>query len=102
MGIEWRNSAHGKKVLHVSGSFDFFCHREFMGQIRQHAADAEDQRFDLDLSAVTSLDSAGLGMLLMLHDWQKAKGTPVALRNCSKAAKENLYLANLHKQFSID
>lgn len=102
MGIEWRNSAHGKKVLHVVGPFGFSCHKEFMGQIKQHAADAEGQHFDVDLSGVTSLDSAALGMLLILHDWQQAKGKPVALRNCSKAAKENLYLANLHKHFSID
>lgn len=102
MGIEWRNSAHGKKVLHIVGPFGFSCHREFMGQIKKHSARTDGQHFDVDLSGVTSLDSAALGMLLILHDWQKAKGSPVALRNCSKAAKENLYLANLHKHFSID
>lgn len=102
MGIEWRNSAHGKKVLHVVGPFGFSCHREFMGRIKQHAADTGDQRFDVDLSGVTSLDSAALGMLLIVHDQQQAKGKPIALRNCSQAAKENLYLANLHKHFSID
>ena len=102
MGIEWRKSANGNKVMHVTGRFDFSLRKEFMEKIRQHQCDPHSQFFDLDLSGVTHLDTAGLGLLLVLLDRLGAGNNEVALLNCSQVARSNLQFVRFDRCFRID
>lgn len=101
MGIEWRKSPEGKKVLHVTGPFDFSLRREFMEKIRQHQCEHHSRPFDLDFAGVTRLDSAGLGMLLVMLDRLGAGDNEVALLNCSRVAKSNLRFVGFERCFRI-
>lgn len=101
MAIEWRKSVHGEKVLHVSGAFDFSCHKDFLRALKECPNAANVPVINLDLSGATSLDSAGLGLLLILRKQLKAQQKEVALVNCSAIARKNLQVANFHKQFRI-
>lgn len=101
MGIEWRKSVHGEKVLHVIGPFDFSCHKDFLQALKDSPNAASASVINLDLSGTTSLDSAGLGLLLILRNHLKAQNKEVALVNCSSIAKKNLLVANFHKQFLV-
>lgn len=101
MAIEWRKSSDGKKVMHVTGPFDFSLRKEFMEQIKRHQCDPHSRFFDLDLSGVTRLDTAGLGMLLVLLDRLGAQKNEVALLNCSNAARSNLQFVGFERCFRI-
>lgn len=101
MGIEWRKSVGGKKVMHVTGRFDFSLRKEFMEKIRQHQVDPDSRLFDLDLSGVTGIDTAGLGMLLVLLDRVGADRHEVALLNCSDAARRSLQFVGFERCFRI-
>jgi anti-anti-sigma factor len=101
MCIEWRKSPSGQEVLHVSGTLDFSRRNEFMGKLEQHKADRGSPFFDLDLSGVTHLDTAGLGLLLILLDRLKAADQDICLLNCSPVAKQYLSFANFDRRFLI-
>lgn len=101
MSIQWKRSAHGKKVLHVAGPFDFSRRQEFTSALRQHQSEQHVHGFDMDLSDVTHIDTAGLGMLLTLHRALRQPAKNVALLNCQHAIKDKLYCAQLHHHFLI-
>ena len=54
-------------VIRVSGNFDFNMHRDFQRAYRN--ASPLPKRFIVDLSTTEHLDSAALGMLLLLRDY---------------------------------
>jgi anti-anti-sigma factor len=101
MSMQWKRSTHGKKVLHVAGPFDFSRRREFTAALRQHQSEQNAHCFDMDLSDVTHIDTAGLGMLLTLRRAQPHPANNVALLNCQHAIKDKLYSAQLHQHFLI-
>lgn len=101
MGIEWRKSAGGRQVMFVTGAFDFSRHREFMEQVRRYQGGGLQQGFDVDLSGVTRLDTAAVGMLLLLADRLGAADNEVTLLNCSQAAQAGLRIGGLGRRFRI-
>lgn len=101
MGIEWRQSATGRHVLHLSGALDFSRNKEFMNELKRHEAARGAQFFDLDLSGVPHLDTAGLGMLLILLDRLQAGDRQISLLNCSPGARQYLDFADFGKRFQI-
>lgn len=55
------------KAIHLSGSFTFNDNPKFK-QIVEMVEDAPPTALELDVSGMTFIDSAGLGMLLLLRD----------------------------------
>jgi anti-anti-sigma factor len=55
----------------------------------------------VDLQQVQYIDSAALGILLLLRDKAGAQGAKVELANLQGTVKDVLEIANFHKIFSI-
>lgn len=87
--------------ISLGGRFDFSSHRAFRETTeRMMAGDAIDT-LEIDLSAVTYLDSSALGMLLMLRDKARAAQCAVRLVNCSAPVRQVIEVANFQKLFTI-
>jgi anti-anti-sigma factor len=88
--------------LSLGGRFDFSAHRDFRERTEQLLQHAGVETVDIDLGAVTYLDSSALGMLLMLRDKAKAAEREIRLSNCSVPVRQVLDVANFQKLFQID
>lgn len=58
--------------------------------------------FDLDLSEVTHIDSAGLGVLIQIHKRVSPKGGEVIIRGLHGAVKDLFYLTRMDRTFRIE
>jgi anti-anti-sigma factor len=85
-------------VIRISGRFDFSCHAEFK---QAYTGGSGCTSFVVDMGQVTYMDSAALGMLLLLRDHATSKGATVAISNCKGQPSEVLKIANFDKLFKI-
>ncbi|MFV8783314.1 STAS domain-containing protein [Microbulbifer sp. SA54] len=91
-------------VIRVSGHFDFNLHREFQRAYRNVIP--APKKIVLDLSATEHLDSAALGMLLLLRDYCVEVGRDraepeVELVNPNAHVSHILTVSNFDRIFSI-
>ncbi|MCK7597510.1 STAS domain-containing protein [Microbulbifer sp. CAU 1566] len=91
-------------VIRVVGNFDFNLHREFQRAYRNVAPPPK--VFLVDLSATDHLDSAALGMLLLLRDYCVEMGREgfqprVELMNANAHVSHILSVSNFDRIFSI-
>lgn len=91
-------------VIRVVGNFDFNLHREFQRAYRNVAPPPK--YFIVDLSATDHLDSAALGMLLLLRDYCVELGREgfepeVELVNANAHVSHILSVSNFDRIFSI-
>lgn len=91
----------GKAVIRLAGRFDFSTHRDFRDAVDRALAAAEAREIQVDLAAVTYLDSSALGMLLLLRDRARSGHRPLALVNATGTVKQVLDIANFAKLFPI-
>ena len=71
-------------------------------QILRMAAEMGSERtVVLDLSQVKTLDAAGLGVLVELHETLKRKGRELRLEHLSSRVKRTISLVNLHRVLKI-
>lgn len=94
-----QDNAHTRIAL--GGRFDFSSHREFRDVTEQLLARGTVTTLEIDLGAVTYLDSSALGMLLMLRDKARAAHCDVVLAHCSAPVRQVLDVANFQKLFTI-
>ncbi|WP_028453449.1 STAS domain-containing protein [Chitinilyticum aquatile] len=88
-----------KAVITLRGSFTFEVHREFK-QVTNSALERNDiTAIDLDLGEVDYMDSAALGMLLLLNE--RCNGRKITLLNCKGTVRSVLDIANFSKIFEI-
>jgi len=90
---------NGYVTIYIRGRFVFSCHKEF--NYVMYIYNRVDTYFTVDLSNVTYMDSAALGMLLLLRDHVGCDTDRVQLRSPSIPAREILELANFNHIFSI-
>jgi HptB-dependent secretion and biofilm anti anti-sigma factor len=89
----------GRGCIAMTGNFTFESHREFKqatSAVLEHPGLSE---IEIDFSAVEYMDSAALGMLLLLNE--RASGRKVTLVNCKGTVKSVLDIANFGKIFEI-
>jgi anti-anti-sigma factor len=84
-----------KLVISVSGDFDFSLHQDF----RKAYENVSASQIIVDLRNTEYMDSAALGMLLLLSEYYPGKS--VSLRGCSDYIKELLQIAHFDKTFKI-
>jgi anti-anti-sigma regulatory factor len=82
-------------LLRISGRFDFRCDREFRA-----ALGAPSPAWVVDLGAVNYIDSAALGLLLLLRD--HARGTRVRVRHLRGQPREVLLMAKFDRMFAFE
>ncbi|WP_035060249.1 STAS domain-containing protein [Andreprevotia chitinilytica] len=89
----------GHALIQLNGNFTYESHREFK-QTTTNALAADDvKEIELDFSNVGYMDSAALGMLLLLNE--RVDGRKVVLTNCKGTVKAVLDIANFSKIFEI-
>ncbi|KPC54102.1 STAS domain-containing protein [Amantichitinum ursilacus] len=85
--------------IQLNGHFTFEAHRDFK-QVTQEALDNPSvTALTLDFAGVDYMDSAALGMLLLLNE--RAGGRRITLVNCKGTVKAVLDIANFGKIFDI-
>lgn len=82
-------------TISVSGRFDYTVHKEFRATWKTRT----EKRYVVDLENTEYLDSAALGMLLLLRD--HAGITPVELRGANSKVKRVLAIANFDRLFAV-
>ncbi len=88
-------------TVRLSGRFQFDTHREFRAAYEPLLADKSASRIAVDLSAVDYLDSAALGMLLLLRDKLEQSSRSVDLVGAKGAVRQVLDIANFGRLFKI-
>lgn len=88
-------------TLRPVGRFDFGSYRQFRDTYEPALEDPKISAIVVDLSDVQYIDSAALGVLLLLRDKATAAGKKVSLANPKGTVKEVLEIANFSKLFQI-
>lgn len=98
MPIETIRDRDTSTKIKVSGRFDFSCHGSFRDA---YAGAPTTSDFVVDMEETTYVDSAALGMLLLLREHAQRNGTRVTITNVKGAPKEVLEIANFRRLFKI-
>jgi anti-anti-sigma factor len=85
-------------TIHVEGRFDFNCHQQFRRAYEGPATSYTE--YVVDLRGTEYIDSAALGMLLMLRE--SAGSATVRITNSRPAVRKILQIANFNTLFAID
>lgn len=100
MPIEARRSDDGQTLtIRVEGRFDFSTHQAFRDAYEH--SDPSVQRYVIDLSDTTYLDSSALGMLLLLRDHAGGDSARISVENCNSDVRRILAISNFEQLFSI-
>ena len=94
-------SADNTVTLRPQGRFDFNCFRDFRTSYEEALAQNGIKCILVDLQQVQYIDSAALGILLLLRDKAAPLGIKVELANLQGTVKDVLEIANFHKVFTI-
>ncbi|AFC86425.1 STAS domain-containing protein [Frateuria aurantia] len=86
-------------TLHIGEHFDFPLHREFYAACL--AGDHVSRSYVIDLASVRDIDSAALGMLLLLREKAGGDRADIHLVNAAPAIRNMLRIAGFEQQFSI-
>jgi HptB-dependent secretion and biofilm anti anti-sigma factor len=81
-------------IISLSGTMDFSDHekiRTVIGQLRDQGA----KSVIADLSSLTNIDSAGIGMLLLLDEVGKDAGFSFSVRGVNGQVEQVLNVCNL-------
>ena len=90
---------HGR--ISISGRFDFIVHREFKKQYMRMLTDVQIREIEVNLQCVDYMDSAALGMLMLLNERAHAVNKSVVLCYPSVTVARLLDVANFARMFSI-
>lgn len=85
----------------IDGKFNFFLHREFKHAYTNLLSDPSIQEIEVDMQRMDFIDSAGLGMLMLLRERAVVANKSIVLSNPSKSVSELLWVANFDKLFVI-
>lgn len=101
MTVKFAAAADGKEaVVSISGRFDFSTHGEFR-QVLDALRATKFAKYTIDMGAVDDMDSAALGMLLLLRDTVGGDKAEVHLLRCRAEIREMLKMANFQDLFRI-
>jgi HptB-dependent secretion and biofilm anti anti-sigma factor len=98
MSVTASQNQQGARVISIAGRFDFSCHPEFRASFASLTPGSD---VVIDFAATTYIDSAALGMLLLLRD-RVGDARRVRLTNCKGQPDQVLRIANFHKLFQYD
>lgn len=100
MSIQTHLSADGSALtIAVRGRFDFNAHHDF----RSAYVDSQPvpKRFCVDLTDTFVVDSAALGMLLLLRDHANSHKSTVCIMNANETVSEILDISCFDRLFEI-
>ncbi len=89
----------GEMTITVHGRFTYDVHKDFRDAYER--VDPSQLRFVVDLAYTEYMDSAALGMLLLLRERAGGDQAQIKLINCSKELLQLIKLTNFHSLFEI-
>ncbi len=87
-------------TIEVTGRFDFGCHQDFKNAYSQF--DTRGARITVDLSGTDYMDSAALGMLLVLRERAGGDEADITLKGCSTDIQKILDVSRFEELFHIE
>ena len=100
MAITSLPSSDGQELtILIQGRFDFGAHQEFRNAYER--VNSTPQRYVVDLTDTTYLDSSALGMLLLLRDHAGGDSAQIRLLNCNPDVRKILAISNFEQLFKI-
>ena len=98
MSLETIKQSDTCRVIRINGRFDFSCHAAFR---EAYAGSPNGTEFIVDMAEASYMDSAALGMLLLLREHVQQQGGKVTITNCRGQTYDVLQIANFHRLFKI-
>ncbi|MDI9245628.1 STAS domain-containing protein [Marinobacter sp. CHS3-4] len=92
----------GVATLSLSGRFDFSQYAAFKEEQARVLNKDSVKEIVLDFGGLDYLDSAALGILLVLLDRAKEHGQPVTIRRAKGVVREILDVAHFERMFVIE
>lgn len=91
-------------VIKLPNRFDFNHHKTFNAQVDQVFETPSAKKLLLDFSQVQYLDSAALGLLVLLSKQNTEKGSKLSLviKGAQGTAKDILEIANMDKLYTYE
>lgn len=100
MSISSYRSVDGRELtITIRGRFDFTTHQAFREAYQTLAERPE--RYRIDCSQVTYMDSSALGMLLLLRDFAGEETANIQLVDCPPDVRKVLLISNFDQLFEI-
>jgi len=91
---------HEKKVIIMLGDrFDFSCHDEFRDTYR--SLDLGQLEIVVDFARTEYIDSAALGMLLVLRELAGGDSAKIILKSCQPSVRQIMDITRLNKLFKL-
>lgn len=87
-------------TIRIDGKFDFMLHLDFMEAISR--VSGPETRLVVDLENVQSIDSAGVGMLLMLRSYAGENIADVRIINCPGPVVQTLKTMRLDHLVNLE
>lgn len=101
MGVVVTRGEQDRTVrIEVQGRFDFRVQADFRNAYRK--ASRPGDRFVVDLRHTEYLDSAALGMLLLLREAAGGDAAEVVIANCRPSLRRILAVAHFERLFTIE
>ena len=99
MSVSSEVDTNAKHVtITVEGAFGFSLVQDF----RRCYSDRKDYRFTIDLGKVDYIDSAGLGMLLNMHNYLEQDDGMIRIINTLPQVRKILSISRFDKKFTIE
>jgi anti-anti-sigma factor len=99
LSIETRNQG-GVVIVHCQGRLVFRDDAAALSRLVRDLLESSD-KIVLDLSDVSSLDSAGIGELVLLQNWAQEKNADLKFAGPNRLVRSLLDLTNLDSVFEI-
>ncbi|MCB1758728.1 MAG: STAS domain-containing protein [Gammaproteobacteria bacterium] len=100
MAITSSVSDDGREIrIRIDGRFDFSDHENFRAAYRD--VDTSKVAFRIDMSRTEYIDSAALGMLLLLRERAGGDGSRISISGCQTDVRRILEVSRFHQLFDI-
>lgn len=98
MGVEIIDESDTRTLIKISGRFDLSCQPALRAA---YANAVEGREFVVDLGEASYLDSAALGLLLLLREHAHEQRGRVSIVHCRGNTYDLLHAANFQRWFRI-
>lgn len=95
LSVSFKENIH---TIKIAGKFDFSIQKEFRDAYRYNDSDAS---YIIDLSETSYVDSAALGMLLLLRQKLNGKFEKLKVIRCNTSIMEVFQVSNIDKLINI-
>lgn len=93
-------NGNGLVAIHLEGRFDFAARRAFAAARDQALAEGQ-RHIQVKFTGVDYVDSAALGMLLILREKAHWSGKSVSLADCRDHIRQLIEVAKFDQLFSV-